>query len=181
MKKMTQEEGLQHIKDCMKNKIESCAYFIWDETAVHYGEDGGFDVKKAKQHNLKMFDIKKRGGAMITHKGDICYALFTAETSDFGIQIREFLVEKLKEKNITATMVKNDLLIDGKKFLGDMKQTINNFNYYGGHISIVVDVDLIKDICTKPMQKQPVGLSEYGITQEEVECWLQEFWQNFKK
>ena len=36
-------------------------------------------------------------------------------------------------------------------------------------ISMNVNLDHIKAICKKPMEKVPKGLSEYGITTEEVE------------
>jgi hypothetical protein len=40
---------------------------------------------------------------------------------------------------------------------------------------------MIKDICTKPMEKEPVGFMDYGVTTEEIESWLREFWFYFKK
>jgi hypothetical protein len=39
---------------------------------------------------------------------------------------------------------------------------------------------LIKELCTKPMEKTPGGLSVYGITTGEVIKWLQEFWFYYK-
>lgn len=41
--------------------------------------------------------------------------------------------------------------------------------YTAGFISMNVNLDHIKAICKKPMEKVPKGLSEYGITTEEVE------------
>lgn len=38
-----------------------------------------------------------------------------------------------------------------------------------------VDLEDIKKICKKPMKKVPKGLSEYGITTEEVEQMFLEF------
>jgi hypothetical protein len=40
---------------------------------------------------------------------------------------------------------------------------------------------LIKQVCTKPMGKTPVGLSQYQITTKDVVDWLQEFWFRYKK
>ena len=50
------------------------------------------------------------------------------------------------------------------------------FQFYGGHISLSTDNELIKQICKKPMMKEPVGLGKYGITTQQVEDWLHEFY-----
>lgn len=42
-------------------------------------------------------------------------------------------------------------------------------DYTAGFIGINTNLEHIKAICRKPMQKVPKGLSEYGITTEEVE------------
>ena len=44
-----------------------------------------------------------------------------------------------------------------------------------GFIGINTNLDHIKAICRKPMKKVPKGLSEYGITTEEVEQWFLDF------
>ena len=49
-----------------------------------------------------------------------------------------------------------------------MSQNINGVVYTAIHISIGMDLDLIKAICTKPMVKTPKGLQDYGITQDEI-------------
>ena len=52
--------------------------------------------------------------------------------------------------------------------------------FYGAHISFSVDLEQIESVCTKPMEKIPAGLNEFGVTREEVEEWLHEFWFRFK-
>ena len=47
--------------------------------------------------------------------------------------------------------------------------TYGIIDYTGGIISMNVNLDHIKAICRKPMKKVPKGLSDYGITSEEVE------------
>jgi lipoate-protein ligase A len=78
------------------------------------------------------------------------------------------LVKKLEGRHINVELVDNDLLIDGKKFFGCMQQEIGKMHFIGGHISIDCDLDLIKQVCTKPMGKTPVGLSQYQITTKDV-------------
>jgi hypothetical protein len=62
-----------------------------------------------------------------------------------------------------------------------MYQKIKQLAFYGGHISIDCNLELIKDVCTKPMEKVPCGLGQYGITTQQVVDWLNEFWLYYKK
>lgn len=75
----------------------------------------------------------------------------------------------------------NDVLVEGRKVIGHMRMYLGGAcNFYGGHISLTVNLPAIQRVCTKPMEKIPAGLSEFGITREEVEEWLHEFWFRFK-
>ena len=70
MKKLSQNDALAHLQYCIQYKKEDMFYGVWEEVAVHYGKDGGFDRSVAAQHGLRMYDIKKIGGAMVTQPGD---------------------------------------------------------------------------------------------------------------
>ena len=49
-----------------------------------------------------------------------------------------------------------------------------------GSVSVISQLDHIKTICRKPMVKVPKGLSEWGITTEEVEQMFLEFCEQDK-
>ena len=176
MKKLFQNDALTHLQYCIQYKKEDMFYCVLEEVAVHYGKDGGFDHNVAAQRGLKMYDIKRIGGAMVTQPGDICYACISSQKLAFDERFVKYIKKKLLDKGLNVEWIKNDLLIDGKKFLGDMKTTLpNGLYFYGGHISYQVNLPLIKEICTKPMEKIPTGLSEYGITHEKLEQWVKDF------
>ena len=176
MKKLSQKDALTHLEYCIRYGKEDIFYGIWEEAAVHYGKDRGFDSNIALKKGLRMYDIKKIGGAMVTQPGDICYACISSKKVGFDEDFVAYIKEKLLSKNLNVEWIKNDLLIDGKKFLGDMKTTLpNGLFFYGGHISYTVNLPLIKEVCTKPMEKVPTGLAEYNISHEELEQWVKDF------
>ena len=177
MKVYNHKDAYAHLKYIFKRQEEDCFIATIDETVLHYGEDGGFDIEKAISMNIPLFDLQKKGGAMITSPGDIVYCFFLKkDIPTLNNDLRAFLSEKISKKGAKTLLIKNDLLIDDKKCFGFMQNTIGKMHFIGGHISINCNLDLIKQICTKPMEKVPGGLAEYGITTEEVVSWLNEFW-----
>lgn len=181
MKVYRHEDAFTHLNYILKNQIEDFFIAIIDDTVVHYGEDGGFDETKTTELGIKCYNLKKKGGAMVTSPGDVVYCFTTKrECAHFDTELRKFLATKLIERNIKTEQINNDLLANGKKCSGTMHQQIGKLHFYGGHISIGCNLDLIKEICTKEMVKIPCGLSDYGITTENVVRWLQEFWFYWK-
>ena len=79
----------------------------------------------------------------------------------------------MKEKKINVIIADNDLLIDGKYKCGSYSsRRFNDILYTAVHISIRADVDMIHSICLKPMNKLPKGLSEFGITTDEIKNFI---------
>ena len=63
----------------------------------------------------------------------------------------------------------DSVTVNGKKISGAMCTNFyNKINFMGFFVSYQSDIDIIKNICTKPMEKIPKGLGEYGIKTEEV-------------
>ena len=61
--------------------------------------------------------------------------------------------------------------------MGTMRIELDTiFRFCGGNISLSTNNELIKQICKKPMIKEPVCLGTYGITTQQVEDWLHEFY-----
>ena len=121
-------------------------------------------------------------GVIVSQKGDvgIAYVSKNRETT-WGVDLLKSLAKYLQEKNISAVFVDNDLLLDGYKVAGVSKTLLNDVAFFALHISINVDLDLIKNICTKEMVKIPKGLNDYGITTEEIKIFIEEFEENNKE
>lgn len=182
MKVYNHNDAFVHLNYILKNQIEDFFIATIDDTVLHYGEDGGFDVDKAVKMGIKCYDLKKKGGAMVTSPGDIVYC-FTTKDEDvkFNSNLRIFLANKLSQYNIHTEQTNNDLLVEDKKCFGFMYKKIGKIHFYGGHISIDCNLELIKQVCTKEMVKIPGGLGEYSITTNKVVDWLKEFWFYYKK
>ena len=84
----------------------------------------------------------------------------------------------LLSRGLNAIRSGNDVLVDGYKVGSYMSQNINGVVYTATHISIGMDLDLIKAICVKPMVKTPKGLKDYGFTQEEIIAWVESNYEN---
>lgn len=176
MKVYNHKDAYEHLKYIFQFQKEDVFAAVISDTVVHYGEDGGFDIDRAIDLGLPLFDLKKKGGAMVTSPGDVVYCfLLREEHTELNNDLRQFLAKKIEEKGVSVSLVKNDLLVDNKKCFGFMQNRIGKMYFVGGHISINCNLDLIKQICTKPMEKTPGGLGEYSITTTNVLSWLDEF------
>ncbi len=72
----------------------------------------------------------------------------------------------------------NDVLVSDYKVASGGESIINGFNYMGYQISINQDIEAIKAICDKDSLKEPKGLSDFGVTTEEIVQFCEEYWSN---
>ena len=150
---------------------------------VSYGIANDINLDYCREHNIKAFDLKRSGGAIVHFNGNVGWADIrsnrvpsTETLKDIAKEFAKDLADYLKEKNIKATIEGNDITVDGFKVASgcsinlkpDYKRT-----FYGFEININCDVELIKNICKKEMVKVPKGLAEYGITTEEIETFVE--------
>lgn len=118
------------------------------------------------------------GGCYVAFKNDFVVAHFGIErdTNDFMNLVLLKFVDKLKEKlpeeNIEFTG--NDILINNKKISGG-----STSDYIGFFIGYNPDVEVIKEVCNKEMEKIPGGLSEY-ISDFEIERILEDIIIDFE-
>ena len=96
MKVYNHKDAYAHLKYIFKHQEEDCFIATINETVLHYGEDGGFDIEKAINMNIPLFDLQKKGGAMITSPGDIVYCFFLKkDIPTLNNDLRTFLSEKI--------------------------------------------------------------------------------------
>lgn len=182
MKKLSQNDALTHLEYCQRFLKEDTFFGVWDECAVHYGDDSHFDARAAIDAQCRLVDLQRKGDAFVTQPGDIGYAHITRNEDHFNQALGRFIADKLIALGHEVHFDGNDWLVENKKFMGTMRINITpTLHFYGGHISLSTDNALIQKVCLKPMEKVPCGLSEYGITQEQVESWLHEFYFYWKK
>jgi hypothetical protein len=182
MKIYNHKDAYIHLQYILRNQTEDAFIAVFDETAIHYGVDGGFDLAKAIELKIPYYDIYRKGSAFVTSPGDVVYCFCSKNhNTHYNRDFSRFLMKKLIARGIDAEETENDLLAFGKKCLGQMYIKINDIAFYGGHISLNCNLELIKQLCTKPMEKVPGGLEQYGITTKDIIDWLNEFWFYHKK
>lgn len=124
-----------------------------------------------ESNNLKTASMGNSGGCIVAFPDNLEMGYFTKDVnSTFLERLAQEVVDYLKGKGLNANLDNNDVLVDGTyKVFSTSKATYDKAILFGAiHISINCDADLVRKICTKEMKKIPKGLSDYGITTEEM-------------
>ena len=163
MRKVEMKEFVNDFNYLKENKMTG--YNICDRTYILTGVETHFKNNNA---DIEVLHTQHMGGCIINFTGDVCVYNFQDDFNDFGQTFMCKLKNYLMGKGLNCKIAENDLLVDGYKCGSYMSRNIDGVIYTAIHISINMDVDLIKSICTKPMVKIPKGLSEFGITTDEI-------------
>lgn len=123
----------------------------------------------------EVYEAYYNGGTILGNKGDIAFAHFGEIENGWMMRFVAYFLDWLKGKGLNATYESNDILVDGYKVCGMCVTRYGRIDYTAGFIGMNTNLDHIKAICKKPMVKVPKGLSEYGITTEEVEKMFLDF------
>jgi len=185
MRKMTIQQGIKNIVNKGFPNETYSIIVIHDKTEVSYGMENDVNFQYCKEHNIPLLDLKRTGGAIVYFAGNVSWAdVRPNNTPNYKNQDVEFLfalTKYLKEKGLNATFENNDIMVDGYKVASGCSINIPpNFErtFSSAQICINCDLDTIKNICLKPMTKTPKGLSEYGITTEEIEKFVRNYFTN---
>lgn len=141
--------------------IETPVVFVYKEKQV--------DKDICSAMGYEVCEALYNGGIIVGNNGDMAFAHFGDIENGWMMCFANHFVDWLKAKGLNAEYKKNDVLVDGYKVCGLCTTRYGRIDYTTGFISLNVNLDHIKAICKKPMEKVPKGLSEYGITTEEVE------------
>lgn len=147
--------------------VETPMVFVHKERQVN--------EETCKSLGYEICEAYYNGGTIVGNKGDIAFAYFDRSENGWMNRFVEHFVGWLKEKGLNAVYESNDVLVDGYKVCGVCTTRYGRIDYTAGFISVNANLDHIKQICKKPMVKVPKGLSEYGISTEEVEEMFLEF------
>lgn len=127
------------------------------------------DADVCKELGYEVYEAFNNGGTIVANEGDVVIGHMAEPENGWYDRFVAYFVDWLKAKGLNADCVSNDIVVDGYKVCGMCITRYGRIDYTGGIISMNVNLEHIKAICKKPMVKVPKGLSEYGITTEEVE------------
>ena len=166
------------------NIIHNATVVTLENTEVCYGIENSCNLEYCKENNIPYVWQKKLnlGGCIVGTKGNLFIDVKSLYDEDHNIVI-EFansLVDYFKSKGLNSVRCdNNDIMIDDYKVASGADFNYNHqMHYMGYQISINQDIELIQNICNKPMLKTPKGLSDYDITTEEMRQFCIDYWAN---
>ena len=167
--KVTQKEWLGRAIRYIQGGLHRTAYLVVETPIVGVYRKAQADEEICNTLGYEIVETYNNGSTVVHNKGDILFGHFAEIENDWYSRFVDYFVNWLKTKGLNADFVSNDIVVDGYKICGMCTTRYGRIDYTGGFISMNVNLDHIKAICKKPMEKVPKGLSEYGITTEEVE------------
>ena len=175
IKKVTQTEWLNEATEYIKGGLHRIAYVVVDNPVAIVHRKTQVDEEVCKELGYDSVESYNNGGTIISNAGDVLIGHFYTPENGWHDRFVAYFVDWLKAKGLNAEYVKNDILVDGYKVCGMCITRYGRIDYTGGIISVNTNLEHIKQICKKTMVKVPKGLSEFGITTEEVEAMFLEF------
>ena len=151
------------------------AYVVVERPVAIVHRESQVDKALCESLGYEIVESYNNAGTIISNEGDVLIGHFAEPGSGWYDRFSAHFLGWLKAKGLNAEFVSNDIVVDGYKVCGMCITRYGRIDYTGGIISMNVNLDHIKAICRKPMKKVPKGLSEYGITTEEVEQMFLEF------
>lgn len=167
----------------LSNNEEAASMCILGRTEVMYQSEEYCDIDYCKENNILTFNevglphvhciVCVEGNVMISVKRK---PIDGKSLSTFFVPaFRDFLINK----GLNASIDNNDMMIDGFKVASGTEGETNGWRYLGYQISLNQDIEVIKKVCKKPMVKMPKGLSDFGVTTDEVVDFCNNFWKNY--
>ena len=168
--KTTLDEVTNQVFSKISDQSECIIYHVFDENCAIVGRNGGSNIDRIRKHGIRMVEINHEGGTIVASPGDISIGIFTKDYKgrEYRDDIVIKIINRLRENGHDASIDGNDVVIDGRKVVGYGSRRFGNILYTAIHIAVNTDLELIKAVCTKDMNKIPDALSNYGIYTEDV-------------
>ena len=144
---------------------------IWDPVWLNPNEEVlppiRYNKEAANAFGFKILEMPLAGGSIVNNYGDIGILVISRDMhSKWEIAAMQDIVDYLKKRyRLTAEIQGNDILLDGKKFIGTSIGFSTNYRYAAMFISMNnYTTPLIKAICLKESKHNGfVGLNKYKV------------------
>lgn len=173
--KVTQKEWLGEATKYIQGGLHRIAYVEVERPVAIVHRKTQVDMEVCNNLGYEVVESYNNAGTIVSNEGDILIGHFAQPENGWYGKFITYFLDWLKSKGLNADFTDNDILVDGFKVCGMCITRYGKIDYTGGIISLNVNLDHIKTICKKPMQKVPKGLSEYGITTAEIEQMFLDF------
>jgi hypothetical protein len=173
--KVTQTDWLGKATKYIQCGLHRIAYVVVERPVAIVHRKAQVDEALCKEMGYEIVESYNNAGTIISNAGDVLIGHFAQPENGWYDRFIAYFIDWLKAKGLNAVYESNDILVDGHKVCGMCITRYGRIDYTGGIISVNCNLDHIKAICRKPMTKVPRGLSEYGITSEEIEKMFLDF------
>lgn len=167
--KPTQDEWMPEVVRHIQGGIHKIGYVVIERPVAIVHRAHQVDAETCGMLGYEIVESFNNGGTILATEGDIIMSNLDAPENGWIQRFAEHFVDWLKVRGLNAEYVDNDVLIDGFKVCGTCVTRYGRIDFSSAILTVTVKLDHIKAICKKPMKKVPKGLSDYGITTEEVE------------
>ena len=167
--KIAQAEMIQEAERHIRGGIHKIGYIVIERPVVLVCSDKQVDELTCKELGYDVVVSHNNGGTILVNNGDIIFSHLDKPYNGWLNGFATYFVDWLNAKGLNAMRDGNDILVDGYKVCGLCITRYGRIEFSSCVVGINTKLDHIKKICKKPMNKIPKGLSEYGITTEEVE------------
>ena len=173
--KLTQSEWIPSVTRYIQCGEHKVGYVIFENPTAAVHRKTQVDEVTCNAMGYEVVESFNNCGTIIANPGDFGIGHMGENNNGWYNRFIAYFLDWLKAKGLNAEFVSNDILVDGYKVCGICVNRYGRIDYTGGLIGINTNLDHIKAICKKPMVKVPKGLSDYGITTEEVEQMFLDF------
>ena len=173
--KLKQDEWIPSVNRYIQCGEHKVGYVVFESSTAAVHRKTQVDENTCKELGYEVVETFNNCGTIIANPGDFGIGHMGEIENGWYKRFVSYFIDWLRNKGLNAEYVKNDILVDGYKVCGICVNRYGRIDYTGGLIGINTNLNHIKAICRKPMKKVPKGLSEYGITTEEVEEMFLEF------
>jgi len=179
--KPTQAEWMPEVVRHIQGGIHKIGYVVIESPVAIVHRKTQVDKEVCNELGYEIVESYNNGGTILANRGDIIFSHLDAPDNGWLNRFVKYFIDWLKAKGLNATKGNNDILVDGYKVCGLCITRYGRIDFSSAAIGINTKLEHIKAICRKPMKKVPKGLSEYGITTEEVEQMFLNFCEQDKK
>lgn len=179
--KPTQNEWMPEVVKHIQGGIHKIGYVVIERPVAIVHRVSQVDAVICKNLGYEIVESYNNGGTILARPGDIIFSHLAEPGNGWLFRFADYFVGWLEGKGLNAEFVDNDILVDGYKVCGVCITRYGSIDFSSAILSVNTNLEHIKSICRKPMKKVPKGLSEYGITTEEVEQMFLEFCEQDEK
>ena len=167
--KPTQSEWIKEVEWHIRAGVHKIGYVIIEHPVAIVHRKTQVDENVCAELGYEIVESYNNGGTILANAGDIIFSHLDKPQNGWLSRFANHFVEWLKAKGLNAVLDDNDVLVDGYKVCGLCITRYGRIDFSSAILAVNTNLDDIKRICRKPMVKVPTGLSDYGITTEEVE------------